>query len=110
MLFYIVLASLALLVGLIIVCCCCCCNKKKRRDHHDTEFGDIAFEDTRKNRSVTTEGSEVNKNHIRITNPQAVRGKLYNQDYEEITENVLRTGILFEDTEVKLKSYSILQL
>ena len=126
MLFYIVLASFALLVGLIIVCCCCSCKKKKRRDQRqveirdwwrggpqsrslDTEFGDIAFEDTRKNRSVTANGSEVNKNHIRITNPQAVKGKLYNQDYEEITENVLRTGILFKDTLVKLKSYSILK-
>ena len=40
--------------------------------------------------------------YIHLTNPQAVRGKLDNQDYKEITAKVLRTGKLFEDPMVRL--------
>lgn len=39
--------------------------------------------------------------YIKITQPKAVRGKLYNQDYREITAKLLRTGTLFEDPMVK---------
>ena len=39
--------------------------------------------------------------YIKITQPKAVRGKLYNQDYREITAKLLRTGKLFEDPMVK---------
>ena len=39
--------------------------------------------------------------YIHLTNPQAVRGKLDNQDYKEITAKVLRTGKLFEDPMVR---------
>ena len=39
--------------------------------------------------------------YIKISQPKAVRGKLYNQDYREITDKLLRTGKLFEDPMVK---------
>ena len=100
------------IVGLLslisIGCCCylCCCgkkNKKKRRRDLDTEFGDITlFENgNRENKSVLAEEhGPSEKGNIKITKPHAVRGKLYNQDYKEITEKVFRTGILFKDKKV----------
>ena len=76
----------------------------------DSEFGDIALlgDVTRENRSVLVEPGQSQIGYIKITKPRAVRGKLYNQDYKEITEKVYRTGILFKDKEVSIFSYSLI--
>ena len=39
--------------------------------------------------------------YIQLSQPKAVGGKLYNQDYWEITDKLLKTGKLFEDPMVK---------
>ena len=66
-----------------------------------SESGNIPLGDvTRENRSVLVEPGQSESGCIKITKPRAVRGKLYNQDYKEITEKVFRTGILFKDKEV----------
>ena len=94
------------LLILISIGCCCyirCCRKKKRRRDLDTEFGDITLLENvnRDNNSVLAAPGESESGYIKITKPHAVRGKLYNQDYKEITEKVRRTGILFKDKKVK---------
>ena len=88
-----------LLILISIGCCCyirCCRKKKKRRRDLDTEFGDITLLENvnRDNNSVLAAPGESESGYIKITKPHAVRGKLYNQDYKEITEKVRRTGIL----------------
>ena len=40
---------------------------------------------------------ESDAEYRKITRPKVVQGKLYNQDYKEITAELLRTGKLFED-------------
>ena len=94
-----------LIVGIFIfifisICCCFCSyRKKKKRRDFDTEFGDISLLEniSTGNKSV---GIELGQPDINITKPYAVRGKLYNQDYKEITDKVFLTGILFKDEKV----------
>ena len=76
----------------------------------DSEFGDITplGDVTKENRSVFVEPGQSESGYIKITKPRAVGGKLYNQDYKEITEKVYRTGILFKDKEVSIFSHSLI--
>ena len=87
-------------IFIVFICCCFCCNrKKKKRRDFDTEFGDISLLEniSIKNKSVVM---DLGQSDINITKPYAVRGKLYNQDYKEITHKVILTGILFKDEKV----------
>ena len=99
---------LGLLLVSISVGCFLCCKKKETRVELDAElrnFNLTSISHKNGGTSVPTDSeiddSESEAEYIKITKPQAVRGKLDYQDYGEITDKALRTGKPFEDLMVK---------
>ena len=97
--------SLGLLLVSISVGCFLCYKKKKTRVDLDAELSITSISHKNGGTSVPTDSeiddSESEAEYIKITKPQAVRGKLDYQDYGEITDKALRTGKPFEDPMVK---------